>query len=339
MRYAIITDIHANWYALEAIIDEVRKENTGQEDPIHFWFLGDIIGYGPHPVECLTWLRYRSRIGDRWVPGNHDAWLLAPEGVSPDAKESLTHHRDLLSDPINAGIAEWFRNELIRAIGPVPTADTNGSQDNVEPRSLVKEEIDGRTLLFVHASLFTSRRSFYLKGWEPRNLETEFERIKKEVGRDTDAVMFCGHAHYPLYARLLPDEHVAIQSIRYYTKLHLQPGLNIINPGSVGQPRDGDTRAAYAIFDSAEGGTIEFRRVPYSIDKTLSALKEQGYSKSLQDRLASGDGMVDLVDFQRIYRRPIWDLEAWRSSSPGQLPGEPGDKWDERRGDVSTKTG
>jgi diadenosine tetraphosphatase ApaH/serine/threonine PP2A family protein phosphatase len=338
VRYAIITDIHANWHALEAIIEAVKAENTGHPDPVRFWFLGDMIGYGPHPVECLTWLRFRSRIGVRWVPGNHDAWLLSPEGVSEDAKESLARHRDLLAEPVNAGLDEWFRDELLRAIGPMP-AMAGGDRNNSEPRSLVREEIDGRTLLFVHASLFTSRRSFYLKGWEPKNLESEFGRIREAVGPDANAVMFCGHAHYPLYARLLPDGQVAVQSIRYYARLPLQPGLSIINPGSVGQPRDGDTRAAYAIFDSAGGGTIEFRRVPYAIDRTIAALEEQKYSRSLRDRLASGNGMADLAGFQSVYRRPTWDLEAWNSPSPGELLEAPDGHWDRRRGDVPAQTG
>lgn len=316
LRYAIVTDIHANWHALQAIVVDVAKENSHHPDePYRFWFLGDIIGYGPHPIECLNWLRYKSRIDDRWVPGNHDVWLLEREGVNPDATESLTRHRNLLESDAHAETGEWFRKEMERALLPDP-AKLKG---NRETRSMVREQVADRTLLFVHASPMDTRRNTYLKPWTNGILSIAFTKIAKEVAPETNATLFCGHAHYPLYARRLPDEQVALQSIRYGCPLPIQPGLSIINPGSAGQPRDGDPRAAYALFD-AGANTIEFRRVNYEINKSVDALKEGGYPDSLGKRLETGDGMSELAEFSGCYQRPKWDLEAINSPSPGTLP-------------------
>lgn len=330
-RFALVTDIHANWHALRAIIDDVADVNSSCIDnPYRFWSLGDIIGYGPHPVECLNWLRYKSRIGDRWVPGNHDAWLINPEGVNPDADESLKRHRDLLAEDTQSELGRWFREELYRALGTGFGIDPN----NEEPRWRVCEKSSDWTLFFVHANLFDRRRT-YLWAWDPGQLSLEFGRMKKEVGEDANAVLFCGHAHYPLFARQLPnpDESVALQSIRYFTRLKIQPGLTIINPGSAGQPRDGDSRAAYALFD-AEDMTIEFRRVGYDVDKTIADLDEKKYPKSLGERLATGNGKSELASYFSVYRRPRWDLEAYESSAPGELPEEPDEHWYGRRGDA-----
>lgn len=334
-RYAIVTDIHANWHALKAIVEDVADVNSGNLDnPYRFWFLGDIIGYGPHPIECLYWLRYKSQIGDRWVPGNHDAWLISPDGVSSDAYESLTRHRDLLAEDGQAELRGWFQMELHRAMGAAQVDEEVGN-DNKEPRSLVREPAGDWTLLFVHASLFGTRRRTYLNPWETGQLSLEFGRIEKEVGENANAVLFCGHAHYPLFARRLPDqdERVALQSIRYFTRLDVQPGLTIINPGSAGQPRDGDPRAAYALFD-AGSMTIEYRRVEYDVSKSIAALEEKNYSNSLSERLRTGDGRSEFASYLSVYRRPRWDLEAHDSPSPGELPAEPDGHWRRRRGDA-----
>lgn len=326
-RYAIITDIHANWHALKTIIQAVDAENTGHENPLRYWFLGDIIGYGPQPIECIDWLLNGARIEDRWVPGNHDTWLIEPEGVSEDARESLDPHRALLEDPFHAELAAKFRSELTRAVGK-PAAEDE-SLINIEPRSLACEEYDNWKLLFVHASLFGSRRRHYLTAWEEKSLETEFAYIRKKVGEAANAVLFCGHAHYPLHAHQEANGRVALQSIRYYTKTPLRPGLSIINPGSAGQPRDGDPRAAYAVFDTADM-TIEFRRLRYPVEEAADALQENGYPRSLSDRLLIGDGKAELALYQAAYRRPYWDLEAWNSQSPGDPP----DDWDGRQHNV-----
>ena len=83
MRYAIITDIHANFHALQAVHEDVLALRASDPvNPINYWFLGDLIGYGPDPISCIRWLKSTSRVAERWVPGNHDEWLVRPNGVT-----------------------------------------------------------------------------------------------------------------------------------------------------------------------------------------------------------------------------------------------------------------
>ncbi|MCB8924076.1 MAG: metallophosphoesterase family protein [Ardenticatenaceae bacterium] len=298
MRYAIVTDIHANYAALKAVDEEVRQLRTkAVEHKLLYWFLGDLIGYGPDPIGCLRWLKNSARINDRWVPGNHDEWLIRPSQVSSDAWGSLTKHKELLSRPEHAGLNEWFQNELETAVSD-------------EVRTLVYETYEQGQAVFIHASVMkTLRRTTYLYPWKDYLLREEFDRLRTIVGEKHEpTVLFCGHTHYPMWVRQR-NGRTWFESIRYFEPLPLGEGWMIINPGSVGQPRDGDTRAAYAIFDP-ENWTIEFRRVEYPVYESVAALRDQGYPESLAERLLSADGRADLQNYYAIYRRPQWDLEA-----------------------------
>jgi hypothetical protein len=97
--------------------------------------------------------------------------------------------------------------------------------------------------------------------------------------------------------------------IAYGRPVAIEPGLHILNPGSVGQPRDGDVRASYLLFDP-ENKTVEFRRVAYDTNRVVQQLQTEGYMSSLADRLSTADGREELQRYQKIYRRPQWDLEV-----------------------------
>lgn len=300
MRYVILTDIHANALALEAVMDEVEALLAAGE-PLEVWFLGDLLGYGPDPIECLQWLwQQPPDLPKRWVPGNHDEWFTyqQADGLSDDAVDSLRRHAEQMALPEHAALSDWFYTELRAAL-----ADP--------ARSLLQQSFaHGRVALGVHAAVSpVVRRTLYLKPWEPYLLRAEFPRLRAEVGEAAAAVMFCGHNHYPMWAEAQDDGEVGLRSIRYYEPLPLRTdGLTIVNPGSVGQPRDGDPRAAYALFD-ARAWTIEFRRVKYSWETAAALLKARNYRPSLAERLV--DAQHDHTShYLSVYQRPQWDLRA-----------------------------
>lgn len=301
MRYVILSDIHANYPALKAVDDAVRQLRTkDSERKLLYWFLGDLIGYGPDPIGCLRWLKSSARIENRWVPGNHDEWLVRPSQVQPEAHASLSKHQELLAHPEYAGLNAWFRHELETAL-------------EEDARTLAQESYQRGRAVFVHASVMKPlRRTTNLYPWQTYLLREEFDRLQALVGAENEpTVLFCGHTHYPMWVRQ-HNGGIRLESIRYFEPLPLGEGWMVINPGSVGQPRDGDTRAAYAIFDP-ENWTIEFCRVEYPLYESVAALRDQGYPESLAERLLSADGRSELQQYTAVYRRPQWDLEAINS--------------------------
>jgi diadenosine tetraphosphatase ApaH/serine/threonine PP2A family protein phosphatase len=308
MRYAIITDVHANYAALEAVDQDVRAlRELDMSRSIAYWFLGDLVGYGPRPVECIRWLKETARIDGRWVPGNHDEYLVRRDpNVTGDAKASLGRHEEILGETENRELHEWFTDEVRRA-----TELIDGG--NEEVRSLVIERHGELTAVFVHGSVSSmGRRDTYLTPWNEKNLvSAEFGLLEEMVDKSMGpVVLFCGHTHYPMWVRPGDDGRPRLQSIRYFRPFPLGEGLMIINPGSVGQPRDGDTRAAYLIFDTV-ARTVEFRRVVYPIQEALEDLRgDWAYPQTLADRLETADGMAELQLFNSVYQRPKWDLEA-----------------------------
>ncbi len=292
MRYAIITDVHANFGALQAVDDDVRRLRTQGNETIAFWFLGDLIGYGPDPVDCIKWLKNSADIGERWVPGNHDEWLLLPTKVSDDAWASLSKHQKALQEPKNRLFESWFKGEVQKAI-------------QEEARSLGCVSGDGLKALFVHASLqLTQRRMLYLHPWKKHLISDIFGLLNREYHNQSTTVLFCGHTHYPMWFH---DKQLS--PLAYGKRLPLGEGVHIINPGSVGQPRDGDPRAAYLLFDP-DDKTVEFRRVTYEVTAVADRLLKSGYPQSLADRVQTADGKGDLQEFYTVYQPPQWDLDV-----------------------------
>jgi diadenosine tetraphosphatase ApaH/serine/threonine PP2A family protein phosphatase len=293
-RYAVISDVHANYSALQAVDEDVRQLRTQGDEKIDYWFLGDLVGYGPDPVECIKWLKNRSNIEDRWVPGNHDEWLLQQTKVSEEAFTSLSAHKGVLEERLNSRSGKWFCDEVSAAIKD-------------ETRSLVNLDFPEQQLSawFTHAAVWqTQRRSFYLRPWKPMHLENTVDLLKEEYKTRQTTVLFCGHTHFPMWYQ---DSN--FRSIAYNCPLHLDQGVHIINPGSVGQPRDGDPRASYLLFNPSDQ-TIEFRRVEYDVTQVYERLLDGGYMGSLATRLRDADGRSELQEYRTIYKKPTWDLEA-----------------------------
>ena len=244
MRRAIISDIHSNLAAFQAVLRDI--DERGGVDRI--WCLGDIVGYGPDPRECITLLRQHDHI---CVAGNHDWGALEKIDLSdfnPDA----------------AAACRWNRQQL----GP--------------------DEVDylAKLPLTLHEGDFT------LAHGSPREPIWEYllSIYSAKVSFDYFETKFClvGHSHVPLVFEQSGDNgDCLLHEIPQDTILGLGENRLIINPGSAGQPRDGDNRASYAIYDSGQG-TVEYCRIPYDFSITQQKMAEHRLPPRLIDRLSHG---------------------------------------------------
>jgi predicted phosphodiesterase len=264
-RYAIISDIHGNLAALDAIVVELEKQSITE-----IWNLGDVIMYGPHPNECLQKLQ---EVRERWkvisIIGNNDQAVLLNLG-----KEELTQEMGLaVTDPQLAryraatqACHEWTKLVL-----------TDGSRELLEqaqpgPRNILHNDV------LVHASPCDP------VGISGNYLTTTLEAEEAFwcLGQTTNfRLCFFGHTHITTLfeettrERSYENCRVRLRSQVTGQKILLENRRWLINPGSVGQPRDGDSRAAYAILDTDEN-CIEFYRADYDQGKTIRALEAAG---------------------------------------------------------------
>lgn len=242
MRVAVITDVHSNLVAMQACLAD-----AGDFDDV--WCLGDLVGYGPNPNECIDLLRRYRHV---CVAGNHDWAAIGKLPVD-----------EFNSDAASAAL--WTRNQLspdsLSYLQGLPTGETRGDWTLVHgsPRSPVWEYI----LSIDHAM-------------------ANFPHF-------TTAYCLIGHSHLPLIFSL-KDEEGAMCKLTHPTansRWRLGRERLIVNPGSVGQPRDGVPEAAYALLDT-QSGLLDFRRVAYDIGKTQARMRKVGLPTRLWARLSYG---------------------------------------------------
>lgn len=249
--YAIISDLHSNMEAIQAVLDDI--ESQGIERVV---CLGDVIGYGPEPVAAL-------KLVPEWevcLRGNHeDAVLYVAEDFNDKARAALDWTRDQLNDP---ELPRELRYELWGVLG---------DQMKIEHR------LD--SALLVHGSPRDPIREYILPRdvHDPVKMGEVFDRIDRPA-------CFVGHSHvpgvYPDAGRYLPPSACA-DGYRVANGEHV-----LVNVGSVGQPRDGDPRASYVVWD---GETVLFRRVEYDFESTMRKIrKAEGLPDFLADRLKAG---------------------------------------------------
>lgn len=296
MRYAIVSDIHANWAALNAVIQDAT---AAQIDA--FWCLGDVVGYGPHPEECVHFLHDRVD-HNQWVIGNHDAGLIGlmtTADFSAEARAMLEIHRAILQHPTNQGLWEWCQAQM--------------TEVRTNPRSSVHGDIK---FVLVHACLtpdhYVGRTSAsYLYPWNSLLLRWNGLDPLRDTHLEENgcACMLYGHTHIPTFAEVMTRRRISLRSIRYNHPLPLNGQLLAINPGSVGQPRDGDQRAAYAIIDT-DDHTVEFRRVAYDLTQLLQLMADRAYPHTLYERLRLAGNPADHQSLAEVYQRTVDGLEA-----------------------------
>jgi diadenosine tetraphosphatase ApaH/serine/threonine PP2A family protein phosphatase len=241
MRVAVISDIHGNLHALEAVLGDVARESVDE-----LWCLGDVVGYGPLPNECCDLVRERAAVS---LCGNHDLAVLGALDVAEFSGDA-------------AAAARWTTGVL--------GADQRGWLSSLQP--------------------LARRRDAQLFHASPRDPVWEYvlsEPAALAGLRATDApLVLVGHSHVAL-ALAWDGERIEGGLAPAETTVELAGARWVVNPGSVGQPRDGDSRAAWLLVDD-EARRATFRRVVYDVERTQKEIRERGLPDALAGRLAHG---------------------------------------------------
>lgn len=241
MRVAVVSDIHGNLHALEAVLVALEREA-----PDELWCLGDLVGYGARPNECCAAIEARASLS---LVGNHD---LAVRG---------TIDLDEFSGDAGAA-ARWTRDVL--------SPESLTFLSSLEPQGTRSD------VALFHAS---ARDPV----WEYVLSDTV---ALASLERTEEPVVLVGHSHAALHVQLDGAEFTGGLSPAG-TEIDLARGRVLLNPGSVGQPRDGDPRAAYLLLD-LDARTASFRRVEYDIGRTQAEIREAGLPETLATRLRTG---------------------------------------------------
>lgn len=237
MRIAVLADIHANLEALEAVAGHAASQNIDR-----YVFLGDAIGYGANPNECMEWA---GRQAPFFLMGNHEKAVIdleLREWFNPDAKEAIVW---------TAKVLQERHRQTIRELSYLRIQDG---------------------LVFAHGTPEEPEKFHYLMTYH--DAVRAFRSFENRIS-------FVGHTHVPSFftypsrkAGHFPGGVLKLEPAERY----------ILNPGSVGQPRDGDRRAAYGIYDD-RNLTFEIFRLEYDNEKAARKIRKAGLPKFLADRL------------------------------------------------------
>ena len=241
MKILVISDIHANLTAFETVLEHAKKQWD------YIWCLGDVVGYGPDPNECVDLLRSMPHL---CLAGNHD-WAalnrLDIRTFNPDARKAVQWTQETL------------RADVVAYLEALPTTFVieNYTLAHGSPREPVWEYI-----------------------LEPLVAGLNFSHF---------ATDYClvGHTHQPIVYEQIGEEEATAFSPQYEKPIKLNGHRQIINPGSVGQPRDANPKAAYAILD-LDNATFEHRRIPYDIEAVQERMRVNDMSERLIVRLEHG---------------------------------------------------
>ena len=250
MRILVLSDVHANLEALEACLDAAPDHDA-------VFNLGDIVGYGANPNEVTAWVR---ELGKVFVRGNHDkacSGLTDLDGFNPIAGLAALWTQERLT-PENL---EFLQQLPHGPVSPLPNVEcVHGSSRDEDEYVLV------------------ARDAYPLLEQSPVEL-TFFGHTHIQCGFSRDAQNDLRHTLVPNY-----DSPQGKQQFRFHLK---DQAKYLINPGSIGQPRDYDPRAAFALYDTGDN-SITFYRIPYDIRAAQKKILVAGLPDRLADRLAEG---------------------------------------------------
>lgn len=245
LRIAVISDIHGNLPALEAALAEIDAA-----EPEEVWCLGDVVGYGAEPNECVELVRERCTV---CLAGNHDLAVL-------DAIDISTF------SPAAAEAAQWTRAKL-----------DDGAREFLAGLHAADES---REVALYHAS--------------PRDHVWEYvlwpEQAGECIAKQAERVALIGHSHIALCFRAADDgdtDATEGAQVSGGTKLDIGDGRWLLNPGSIGQPRDGDPRAAWLELDTG-AWTATYRRTEYEVGRAAESIVAAGLPEHLGKRLFLG---------------------------------------------------
>ena len=243
MRIAVISDVHANLYALESVLGAIDRD-----PPDEIWCLGDTVGYGPRPNECCALVRDRCSLT---LVGNHDLVALGSSDVGVED-----------FNPEAGTASRWTAKEL--------SAGSRDFLSALEPKA--------------------ARDGFELFHGSPRDPVWEYVldevAVQDAFARTEAPVVLVGHSHLAM-AAVLSGETIEGGAAPADFSAALGAGRWLLNPGSVGQPRDGDPRAAWLRLDLVSR-EARFRRIAYPLARTQAEIRERGLPDSLAERLAHG---------------------------------------------------
>ena len=251
VKVGILSDVHANLEALTAVLEDLDRRSVDR-----ILFLGDAVGYGADPAPCLEML---EKAAFRFVAGNHDH-------AAGNDQEGLENFNEEAAAAIR-----WTRGVL--------------AQEAKERLQGLPLDCFEGPLHLVHGSPYKPDHWHYVMS---------VQDAERGFGASESRVIFVGHSH-------IPAAYVEVECKRHFTgvmrrikvedpeSLQLEPQYRyILNAGSIGQPRDGDPRSAYAIFEP-EAGTYTLVRVPYDVEKASGKIRKAGLPEGLAERLRSGN--------------------------------------------------
>ncbi len=248
MKRALISDIHSNLEALQAVLADIRGRGISE-----IFCLGDLVGYGPNPRECID-LVMNCQV---CLLGNHDQGaLFDPEGFNSGAERAIF----------------WTRGQLENGGGTAAERQRRWDFLGELPRNVQEGQF-----LFVHGSARNPLNEYVFPEdiYNRRKLEKIFALIPQYA--------FQGHTHVP---GVFTDTFQFFSPEELHNEYQLGKEKAMINVGSVGQPRDGNPRACYAVI---EDGTVSFRRVEYPVDQTIAKIYDvPELDNFLGDRLRDG---------------------------------------------------
>jgi predicted phosphodiesterase len=243
VKYAIFSDIHSNLTAFQAVLNDLQKRGGADE----YWCLGDIVGYGPDPHECIALLRQQR---GTCVAGNHD-WAAVGK--------------------LDTG---FFNPEAARA------ADWTARQ--LEPEE---------ALFLSSLPIILEIADFTLVHGTPRDPLLEYllssQTASENLGYLKTRYSLVGHSHQPLIFECQAVRSCQLKAFPPDTALELKQNSTFINPGSVGQPRDGDPRASYAVYDTGSR-RLFLHRVEYDVASVQERMSRANLPLRLITRLAYG---------------------------------------------------
>ena len=242
MLIAIVSDIHANQVALEAVLEALPVYDQ-------LWCLGDTIGYGPRPNECLDYMR---ALGTYVLTGNHDLACLGAVSLA-DFNEDARRANRWNGRQLRPDVRQYLQERPATL-----TTEQDVTLAHASPRDPIWEYIDAVPVARANFAHFTT------------------------------SMCLVGHTHVPMLFVQHADGRMEFGHAQHAETIELRPGARyIVNPGSVGQPRDGNPEAAYALWDT-DATTIEFRRIGYDIGATQQQINAAGLPRWLAERLSSG---------------------------------------------------
>ncbi len=306
MRIALLSDVHANLVALEQVIADARQQGADE-----FWFLGDLLGYGPQPKECIFFLEDLPVAPECWLSGNHDYAIALFVKLLPKLTfETPTIDRLGVNDPEAQLAVQLVLDQAGQRAAAIQAGELSplfGARMNDYRDKFPMWQIAAPRVCLAHGVACAAR-------FDPKNVIGGASYLREHARANASLnylesngqpahLLIVGHSHIPFFWRanrasagykwsnlLEPMGGVGREFFNHPDGIsldNLEQHPVVMNPGSVGQPRDHDPRAGYALLD-LEANKVWFRRVEYDVSKTQQIMRAKNYPEALITRLEQG---------------------------------------------------